>query len=545
MLSFTIGRESITVLIDGEFNSIDRSHANFPALKAELQKEPQDRDLDAIRTFIKIKTMLEHLSIGRVTVFEDEIQFDGVPVHSYMTERMLEILADGIDITPWVRFMDNLFDNPESYVIAELYQWMEKAKMPLTPDGCFLAFKKVRSDYTDCHTGRFDNSPGTVIEMPREDCDKNRDNTCSTGFHFCSIGYLGHFGGSKVVITKHNPKHITSIPSDYKFTKGRCHRYEVIGELNGQSAAAHKVWQKGVLALENPQEYPADVIKNVTFADHVTPADSDKSDFDPGDCVQIVSDTVNRGHVGKTGTVVWCPPNKPENIYVRIEGYGDALYSPHELMPVIEINISAEDEAMVSAAIEESSRRLAAEEITAEMKRKGLSIDMDKAREAAAQIEAGMTDALYSPECKITPAQIAACKPVIDLTDEDIDLIAGTGPNAEAMKADLRAQREQARIAQRDAEFDLMVETGNFTIKQQVPFIQADLSKTAETGKIGFKTTMVDHPDAETVFVTNDGREFAGSVIKAALEDASIRGAARNLGIQDSTLRGWKKKLGL
>jgi hypothetical protein len=63
------------------------------------------------------------------------------------------------------------------------------------------------------------------------DDDANR--TCSSGLHFCSQDYLSHFGGSdsRVVIVKINPRDVVSIPTDYDFSKGRCSRYEVIGEV--------------------------------------------------------------------------------------------------------------------------------------------------------------------------------------------------------------------------------------------------------------------------------------------------------------------------
>jgi hypothetical protein len=67
--------------------------------------------------------------------------------------------------------------------------------------------------------------------MERFDVDDNKDNTCSTGLHFCSQSYLSCFGGERTVIVKINPADVVSIPSDYNDAKGRACRYEVIGEL--------------------------------------------------------------------------------------------------------------------------------------------------------------------------------------------------------------------------------------------------------------------------------------------------------------------------
>jgi hypothetical protein len=97
-----------------------------------------------------------------------------------------------------------------------------------------LAYKKVREDYKDIHSGTMDNSVGQIVEMERNQVDDDKDRTCSTGLHFCSKDYLPYFGtgpGSRVVILKINPADVVSIPSDYNDSKGRACKYEVIGEM--------------------------------------------------------------------------------------------------------------------------------------------------------------------------------------------------------------------------------------------------------------------------------------------------------------------------
>lgn len=257
MLSFTLGRSTITVFLDNQINTVDSSHPNFAPLGEELRKPSDERDMARIRALATVRTMFEAKIIGNVGITEDgTITYKDQPVTNYMTRRMIQILSEGYDITPWANFMENVMSNPAEYAHHELYEWMEKADMPITEDGYFIAFKKVRSNYTDCHTGRFDNSVGTVLEMDRELCDPDRSNHCSTGFHFCSAGYLSSFGGQRVMILKINPRDVTSIPDDYSFTKGRTCRYEVIGELSDQSDAYKAAWQKGVVTFEDDQELP-------------------------------------------------------------------------------------------------------------------------------------------------------------------------------------------------------------------------------------------------------------------------------------------------
>lgn len=256
-LAYSIGAESISIYHDGELFQVDKSHPNYSAVLEELRKPEGERDLALLKEMAEVPSFVAKLTMGRVQVGEDAVLFRGEPVSGYMTERLLKMAAAGDPIEPWAAFMDNLMDNPLPSLRDDLFKWMEKGKMPITPDGCIIAFKKVRADYTDVHTGKFSNAVGAVLEMDRSACDTNRHNTCSTGFHFCSADYLHNFGGERVMVVKINPRDVTAIPTDYNLTKARCCKYTVTGELTEQAAARHKVWsEKNVVNLEDPQELP-------------------------------------------------------------------------------------------------------------------------------------------------------------------------------------------------------------------------------------------------------------------------------------------------
>jgi len=151
-------------------------------------------------------------------------------------DQALEILSfmrDGLPHEPLLNFFKNLMENPSKRAVDELYDFLEAGELPITEDGHFLAFKNVRSNYLDIHSGKFDNSVGKVCEMPRNGVDEDKERTCSYGLHFCSIKYLPHFtdtDGGKTMIVKINPKDVVAIPADYNNTKGRTCRYEVVAE---------------------------------------------------------------------------------------------------------------------------------------------------------------------------------------------------------------------------------------------------------------------------------------------------------------------------
>jgi hypothetical protein len=174
-------------------------------------------------------------------------------------------------------FLENLMQNPnESGTITEeLYEFLEKCNLPITTDGHFLAYKMVSKDFMDLYTGTMDNSVGQVIEMPREKCDFNRGRTCSTGLHFCSEGYLGHYGtrdSSQVVVVKVNPRDVTSIPDDYNNAKGRACRYEIVDAIE---------WDATIDSLftEDYSDFPEEDLEDL-FDEESWNGDDDVFDWD-------------------------------------------------------------------------------------------------------------------------------------------------------------------------------------------------------------------------------------------------------------------------
>ena len=166
------------------------------------------------------------------------VTFKGQSIDNSLTTRMLGMLDEGFDLVPMAKFLENLMDNPSYRAVTELYSFLEKGNMPITPDGHFMAYKAVRADFKDIHSGTMDNSIGQVVEMSRNGVDDDKNRTCSAGLHFCSFEYLPHFACAQghVVLVKINPRDVVAIPADYNDTKGRTCRYEVTGEYEGYYA---------------------------------------------------------------------------------------------------------------------------------------------------------------------------------------------------------------------------------------------------------------------------------------------------------------------
>ena len=222
----------LSITIDNEAHVINDTHPNFnPIIKAIKAKQWPE-----IKNLISIPTAISVASKGVVSVKNGQVYHKGLPVHSYLATRILELMQQGFDITPWTNFMEKLYQNPDPFSITQAYSFLERAKLPLCPDGDFLGYKYVRDNYFDCHTGTFDNSVGNLVREDRALCDNNPNNHCSKGLHFAAKGYLpGHYGngtGTRIVIVKVNPKNIVSVPNDHNCEKARSCEYLVVGEID-------------------------------------------------------------------------------------------------------------------------------------------------------------------------------------------------------------------------------------------------------------------------------------------------------------------------
>jgi len=226
---YLIQGKNIVVVIGNKSHTISKTHITYQKVLDAIKAG----DWDTVKDVIEPKKVVLNYGQGNVSVQGETLFWKGIEMHNALSKRMIQMLQDGFPIEPLVFFMENLMSNPSKRAVTELYGFLEKNNLPITPEGHFLAYKRVRNDFMDIHSGTFSNAPGMICEMERNQVDDDQNRTCSTGLHFCSIDYLPHFGNSdsRTVIVKINPRDVVSIPNDYNNAKGRACRYEVVGEL--------------------------------------------------------------------------------------------------------------------------------------------------------------------------------------------------------------------------------------------------------------------------------------------------------------------------
>lgn len=258
---YIVQGSNITVVIGTTPHTVSKSHIAYNKLLNAIKSN----DWETVQDIIEPKQVVLDFGQGNVSIQGDKIFWKGREMHNALTKRMVAMIQEDFPVDPLVAFMENLMENPSKRAVNELYGFLEKNTLPITSDGCFLAYKKVRQDYLDVHSGTVLNKPAvymtdedrstleeaagknnevtvevvndvTVVSMERNLVDDDQNRTCSTGLHFCSKDYLSVFGGERIVILKINPRDVVSIPNDYNDSKGRCARYEIVDEIDKDKA---------------------------------------------------------------------------------------------------------------------------------------------------------------------------------------------------------------------------------------------------------------------------------------------------------------------
>ena len=240
-ISFIVTNDgSLCAFANGKpFPPVSKDHPNYQAIKEAVSAD----DTEALQRLTDIPKAVANFSQGKVEVKNGVVYYSGHPLHNTLTDRLLTLMNEKFPFEPMIKFIENLMENPSKRAVDELYDFLSHRSLPITEDGCFLGYKRVRDNFMDIYSGRYDNSVGKIVEMPRNQVDDNREMGCSEGLHVGTIEYVrGYSGegcenGGNVVIVKVNPKDVVSVPSESNCTKLRTCKYEVTGMYEGDLSA--------------------------------------------------------------------------------------------------------------------------------------------------------------------------------------------------------------------------------------------------------------------------------------------------------------------
>lgn len=254
MIPFILTSNSIQLVIDFRPVTIHSTMPEFAPIQAALKV----LDWNLVRRLADKATAINKAGKGRVRVVNGEIQMDGEPLHHHYGKRILDLHYKGFPVDHMLLHLEKLMANPSMQVREELPLFLEAANLPLAEDGDFLAYKVVRSDYLDKHSGKIRNKVGDAPFMKREQVCDDRRVTCAQGLHFAALEYITKmFGrsGDRVMVLKVNPIDVVSIPYDYNNQKGRAWRYKVVAEAGVLGKNLRLLPNKPVVNVDSDDDY--------------------------------------------------------------------------------------------------------------------------------------------------------------------------------------------------------------------------------------------------------------------------------------------------
>tara|TARA_R110000824_G_scaffold29497_3_gene98146 strand:+ start:233 stop:1297 length:1065 start_codon:yes stop_codon:yes gene_type:complete len=230
--NYTITFESVTAHIRGETYTIKRGDPNFAKAKAACLAE----DWASIPKLIsKGLGLFDWLGAFPGWKYQDNhIVFNGDRLPPGINKRMFDLEKKGESPQNLAKFWELLQLNPSWRSVQQTYDFLRHQGISIDEEGYILAYKGIKSDWFDCHTGKtHKNTVGAVIHEPRNKISDDPNQGCHYGLHTGALSYARGHAQGRVVIVRVHPRDVVCIPKDSSFQKMRCCEYTVVGVWNG------------------------------------------------------------------------------------------------------------------------------------------------------------------------------------------------------------------------------------------------------------------------------------------------------------------------
>ena len=231
-----VTKQAITVVSNGESKTVKRESALYDEVLLAVQEERWHDAVDLMdreKAVVKASDSKMRVEHGKVFVKGDDgSEFS---VSSALNDTIINYMDEGLNFDSLVKFAQKLNLNPSYRSVQQLFDFIQNTNLTITTDGNFIAYKSINKNFTDVRTGKFDNSVGTVVSMPRNQVDEDPERTCSHGLHVATYSYAhDEYAGEITVFVEVNPRDVVAVPVDYNRAKMRVCEYKVLGESEGE-----------------------------------------------------------------------------------------------------------------------------------------------------------------------------------------------------------------------------------------------------------------------------------------------------------------------
>lgn len=237
-MKYIINQNGIVLFINNEIHKVSKDNDSYASIISKFDLPENQREKAILDVLNPTKT--QDAQKKGFIIKDDEVSYQGEKLPNALAKKVIRLYRENLPLELFENFWKNLKQNPSSQSINELYEFLEYKELPLTEDGCFLAYKGVAQDMYSISgnvdtkvikgvvnkDGKILNNVGETITVERNNVDDNRNVHCSFGLHVGSLDYARGFA-PVVLVVKVNPKDVVSVPTDYSCQKCRVSSYTV------------------------------------------------------------------------------------------------------------------------------------------------------------------------------------------------------------------------------------------------------------------------------------------------------------------------------
>jgi hypothetical protein len=250
-MNYLLTNESVVMFLNGKPTKVSKESAAYAKIIKALSLPPSEQEAEILEILAEANPNRD-IESGGFVIRGEEVFYKGDALPKPLAQKILSLIKENLPVAIFEKFWENLQKNPSRNSVNELYDFLAYKELPITDDGCFIAYRGLESNWYSVKgnlqtkvlkgkvnsSGQIYNGVGEEIEIERNSCDDNRENGCSVGVHAGSFNYACSWSNGKTVAVKINPKDVVSVPKDYDCQKLRCCAYTVISEVKDELTVA-------------------------------------------------------------------------------------------------------------------------------------------------------------------------------------------------------------------------------------------------------------------------------------------------------------------
>ena len=143
-MNYIINSNGIVLFLDNKPIKFEKSSRQYAQIveKFDLPENEQEK---AIREVIFNSP--SSLDKNGFKSTDEGVFYKGEKLPTALAEKVKSLHKEGLPLNLFEKFWQNIKENPSCSSVNELYEFLSYKELPITEDGCFLAYKGVDGSF--------------------------------------------------------------------------------------------------------------------------------------------------------------------------------------------------------------------------------------------------------------------------------------------------------------------------------------------------------------------------------------------------------------